>query len=268
MDTIGEFAKRSHVSARMLRHYDAIGLLRPAHVAPSGYRYYDAAQLPVLTRIETLKGYGFTLAQIAELLPLPEEALARRIHARRIAAYEELAGLREALRRMEADIRRMEGNTMVPERYHIIMMQNPAQRVFGIRRTICIGEMHAVFDELYREMEKRGLTRAGATQSVFHGETYSYEQMDVEAQAEVLGDDPDVQILPACTCVCTTHIGPYSELKYAYEAIGGWLAAHPAYTVCGPAIERYLKDEQTACSPEEMETGVLVPVVKRDSGDA
>ena len=55
MYTIGAFSKLSHVSARMLRHYDAIGLLRPAHVDPdTAYRYYDEAQLSTL--IQTIPG--------------------------------------------------------------------------------------------------------------------------------------------------------------------------------------------------------------------
>ena len=37
---------------------------------------------------------------------------------------------------------------------------------------------------------------------------------------------------------------------------------HPAYQVCAPAIERYLKDEDMAQSPEELETGILFPVEK------
>jgi hypothetical protein len=45
MFTIGDFARHGRVSVRMLRHYDAIGLLRPARVDPaSGYRFYAAAQ--------------------------------------------------------------------------------------------------------------------------------------------------------------------------------------------------------------------------------
>ena len=45
MFTIGEFSKLSRVSARMLRHYDRIGLLSPANVGEeNGYRYYEASQ--------------------------------------------------------------------------------------------------------------------------------------------------------------------------------------------------------------------------------
>lgn len=53
---IGEFASAGRVSVRMLRHYDALGLLRPAHVdAVTGYRLYGARQLSRLNRIVALK---------------------------------------------------------------------------------------------------------------------------------------------------------------------------------------------------------------------
>ncbi|WP_305786255.1 MerR family transcriptional regulator [Symbioplanes lichenis] len=69
MFSIGEFAGLGRVSVRMLRHYDAIGLLRPAHVDPrSGYRYYSAAQLRVLNRVTALKDLGFSLQQVQALL--------------------------------------------------------------------------------------------------------------------------------------------------------------------------------------------------------
>ena len=42
MLTIGEFSKLSHVSSRMLRYYNSMGLLCPAHMGKeNGYRYYD-----------------------------------------------------------------------------------------------------------------------------------------------------------------------------------------------------------------------------------
>ena len=52
MFTIGDFARHGRVSVRMLRHYDATGLLRPTRVDPaSGYRFYAASQLARLNRI-------------------------------------------------------------------------------------------------------------------------------------------------------------------------------------------------------------------------
>lgn len=69
MFAIGEFARHGRVSVRMLRHYDAIGLLEPVSVDPaSGYRFYEAAQLSRLNRIIALKDLGFTLQQVASIL--------------------------------------------------------------------------------------------------------------------------------------------------------------------------------------------------------
>lgn len=66
---IGEFALHGQVSVRMLRHYDALGLLVPAGVEPhSGYRRYTADQLSRLNRLVALKDLGFTLSEIGPIL--------------------------------------------------------------------------------------------------------------------------------------------------------------------------------------------------------
>jgi len=69
MFSIGEFARLGGVSIRTLRHYDEMGLLRPATVDPdTGYRGYSAAQLGQLNRIFALKELGLSLSQIRLLL--------------------------------------------------------------------------------------------------------------------------------------------------------------------------------------------------------
>ncbi|NJO83074.1 MAG: MerR family transcriptional regulator, partial [Blastochloris sp.] len=82
---IGAFAALSRVSAKMLRHYAALGLFTPAYTDPAtGYRFYTAEQLPRLNRIIMLKDLGFPLEQIADLLDadlplaLLHDALAQR----------------------------------------------------------------------------------------------------------------------------------------------------------------------------------------------
>ena len=80
MLAIGDFTRLGRVSVRMLRHYDAIGLLRPAHVDPTtGYRSYRAAQLAELNRIVAFKDLGFTREGSALTIwaPLPAPPLSR-----------------------------------------------------------------------------------------------------------------------------------------------------------------------------------------------
>ena len=69
MFTIGDFASYGRVSVRMLRHYDALGLLQPAYTDRlTGYRWYEARQLSRLNRIVALKDLGFTLEQVGSIL--------------------------------------------------------------------------------------------------------------------------------------------------------------------------------------------------------
>ena len=82
MLTIGEFSRLSRVSPRMLRHYDALGLLRPEAVGENGYRYYRQEQLSALIRIQWLNGYGFSLHEIGPLLELEDRALLERLRQR------------------------------------------------------------------------------------------------------------------------------------------------------------------------------------------
>lgn len=196
------------------------------------------------------------------LLSLSEKELARRIHQRRLALYGELNELRKTLRRMEDDVIQMEGTGMLNERYPVILLEDPAQRVLALRRTINVAQTHELFQDLRREMEARGLRQAGYTQLLYHGDAFSYENMDVEAQIVVSGPGADVLEQPAGLYAAVRHQGPYEELKYAYDALCAWLARHPEYQVCGPGIERYLRDETEADSPDALETGVLFPVKK------
>lgn len=67
--TIGALARRLRVSPRALRHYESLGLLRPAHVDRStGYRYYGDAELARGLKIEQLKAAGLPLAEIGRIL--------------------------------------------------------------------------------------------------------------------------------------------------------------------------------------------------------
>ena len=71
---IGEFSKLARVSVRMLRHYDEIGLLKPAQIDPfTDYRYYREDQLPTAGRIAALKDMGFSLADIVRILAIYDD---------------------------------------------------------------------------------------------------------------------------------------------------------------------------------------------------
>lgn len=69
---IGEVARASGVSTRMLRHYDALGLVRPSGRTAGGYRDYSDADVGRLFQVEALRSLGLSLGQIGRALAAPE----------------------------------------------------------------------------------------------------------------------------------------------------------------------------------------------------
>lgn len=67
---IGQAAAAGGVSAKMIRHYEAIGLLNPARRTPAGYRVYRHHDVHNLRFIRQARSLGFSIRQIKELLGL------------------------------------------------------------------------------------------------------------------------------------------------------------------------------------------------------
>ena len=106
---IGRFARLTALSAKALRLYDELGLLRPAVIdITTGYRYYSRAQVPLARRIQALRALAMPLAAIHTLLATPEPAAVRA----------QLAGHRQELEQRIADYQRALTNLQGLDRWY------------------------------------------------------------------------------------------------------------------------------------------------------
>lgn len=102
---ISEFAALCGLSRDTLLHYDHIGVLKPAFVAPSGYRYYTLSQFTTVDLIEVLKASGTPLGEIRKYLENADvpagirllESKMQELHARRAAIDRMIQSLEQTL---------------------------------------------------------------------------------------------------------------------------------------------------------------------------
>src|SRR3982750_4694257 len=106
---IGEAAARSGVSAKMVRHYESLGLIPDVARTDSGYRQYGESDVHTLRFIRRARDLGFSMAEIAELLKLWQNKRRASADVKRIALahaadlhrrIEEMTSLKRTLERL------------------------------------------------------------------------------------------------------------------------------------------------------------------------
>ncbi len=106
---IGEASKQSAVSAKMIRHYESLGLLPKVARSESGYRQYDEATVHTLRFIRRARDLGFAIREIEMLLGLWRNRRRASAEVKRIAQahvddlqrrIDEMAAMQRALQHL------------------------------------------------------------------------------------------------------------------------------------------------------------------------
>lgn len=101
---IGELTKNTGLSARTLRYYDEIGLLKPTETTEAGYRLYDGQATQRLSAILFYRELGFSLGDIADILDAPDFDRAEALRAHRRLLIEKRNRLNALIRLTEKTV--------------------------------------------------------------------------------------------------------------------------------------------------------------------
>jgi DNA-binding transcriptional MerR regulator len=272
MLTIGDFARHGRVSIRMLRHYDAIGLLRPARVdQSSGYRFYQAAQLSRLNRIVALKDLGFTLQQVRAILDedVSPQELRGMLRLRRAELEAALAAAASGLVQVEARLRSIENEGSMPQE-DVIIKQLPAIRLAELSGTAASFSpddtgplISRLFDELRRRLESAGVIPAGPRTVYF--ETPGEAEYGIVVHAglpvspEVTGgqDFQVVSLPPVDRAATIVHRGMVHGFLSTSQLLVRWVEAH-GYRFDGHAREVTFSSSE---NPDECVAELQAPLV-------
>jgi DNA-binding transcriptional MerR regulator len=233
--TIGRFARLTGLTVKGLRHYDEVGLLRPAAVDPkTGYRSYEAGQAERARTIRMLRRLDVSLDDVATLLVAQDPELIRRIlldHQRRTAMrVTELNAVLQGLQRL------IDGKEAVMD-MKAESLDAEAHRRLG----------SDLFNKTWTLMEKTDRTPEDDDEMIHcaHASAYHWLQVGTTANRArsewqcsrmytVLGRaEPALHHARRCLEICEADPGALEDwdLPFAYEALAR------AYAVAGDAVE-------------------------------
>ncbi|GIF00791.1 MerR family transcriptional regulator [Paractinoplanes rishiriensis] len=270
MFTIGDFAGLGRVSVRMLRHYDAIGLIRPAHVDPhSGYRYYTAAQLRLLNRVVALKDLGFTLHQVQAMIEdkVDSGELRGMLRLRRAELEAQVERDNARLAQVDARLRMIESEGHM-DTGDVVLKHLPSVRVAmlsGIATSYddpasITENLTPLYPRLMELMDRAGVTITGSPIAYYRpaptgpgDETITVHAAFPIAAADLTDPGFEVVDLPAVEQAATAlHEGSMSEAFRTGQKLATWIDDNGYQTVgAGYAREVYLD-----CPPGEFDKWV------------
>jgi DNA-binding transcriptional MerR regulator len=271
MFTIGDFARHGRVSVRRLRHYDAIGLLRPAAVdQATGYRFYEAQQLTRLNRIVALKDLGFTLEQVQSVLDdkVSVEQLRGMLRLRQAELQSQIATDIARLTQVEARLEIIEQEGAMPAD-DVQVKRIPPVRVAELTGTAASFEpasispvIQPLYDELLDRLGRAGLTLTGPA-IAYYEDSPDGDGVLVHAAVPVDtdpgDDDRDFSIveLPEIELAATVvHRGSMDDVMATIQTLARWIDGN-GYRSAGYNRELYL---ETGSDKEAWVTELQEPV--------
>ncbi len=264
---IGRFSKICRLSARALRHYDEIGLLKPIIIdSETGYRYYSITQTSDAEKIRLLLSLDIPLDSIRCIInETNTEKLNEYLYdykknvERRINRYYEILDFLEEL------INNKEKEFM---NYDVKIKHLESQLIASIRITTSqksvMEDYRGAQDELFSVLKENLQDFAGPYFVIYHGEEFDEDNMDMELCVPIKekfaqSGRVSCRKLINSKVAYTLHKGSYEKLGFAYKAVVNWIN-NKNHTISGAPREIYLTDPRTIENVNEYRTEIAFPI--------
>ena len=224
---IGQFAKLSGLSCRMLRFYAEQNILVPAFTDDAtGYRHYLPSQLIEAKLLRRLRQADFSLDDIAVILNGLETAQwEERVAAQRESIAQKIAAMRMALEELEQlELHRGPEECVLA---HVYPMRVHSAPLVGERLRL---------REIARSEAERLFGEDAGSAPLFC--VYDLHEGPAKATICIPAEEPDGEILPECVVAASLHRGSYDMLPATLEQLLAWVKRNK-YTTNGRVIERY-----------------------------
>src|SRR5262245_15605237 len=263
--SIGRFARLSGLTIKALRHYDEIGLLRPARVDDAtGYRYYALAQARDAEAIRRLRLLDVPLDEVAALLQADDRQLRQQLAVHRARIEGRAVETQRILAELDRLIDREE--ELVPDatriEFRLEVKDIPDRQVLLARERADVDSMKEVIPRLIKETHAR-LQEGGGR---FAGPPVCVCPFpDEDGTAEIAvgwpvdQDLPDVETLPGGRALVLEHKGPYDELGRSYRLLSEAMEEH-GFVPAGAPVEVYVSNPEEVADPRDYVTIIEWPV--------
>ena len=213
MFQIGDFSKISQVPVSQLRYYDEIGLFQAAKIdSHTGYRYYNATQLPLLNRIIALKALGLSLKQIGQLIQddLVADEIRGMLALKKAQIEQSLEEEASRLKIVEARLRQIDQEGKI-RNDDVVIKSIPALLYLSMRRIL--PQLFDIRSHVH-ELKSRLPMRLGAENLenftvIFHDNAFQIEDIDAEIGYVVNNRVESPLRLPSGEQITTPGIAPH-----------------------------------------------------------
>jgi DNA-binding transcriptional MerR regulator/effector-binding domain-containing protein len=240
--SIGEFARITHLSIKMLRRYHEAGVLEPDRVdVQTGYRYYSLEQVPTAQVIYRFRQLGMPVREVSELLSVVDSDARAAFIAQHLRRLENQL---EQTRAAVTSLRRLLQPDPAPLQVH--HRRTEATTVAAVCGVVDLDEMlgwyNSAMSALDDVLTARGARSTGPPGGLYDNELFTHERGGVVVYIPV--DQAPTQgavepfVLPAVDLVTTIHIGTHDDIDVTYASLGSY-ASDQALQIYGPIREIY-----------------------------